>query len=231
MTADTTILTVPTTAGPTSNVASGQLPNPIQTFTVGTTGVPVPAKPAPKLVFLDTETTSLRPDRRAWEIAAIVRHPGAGKDIEYTWSVTTGYLDLGNADPASLRIGRFYDRHPQFADDGDPRVLRAEPEIADELEALTRGAIIVGAIPNFDTHVLDCMFRRNSLCPAWDHHLVDVESLAAGALRMAPPWKLDTFLAAYGITDDPADRHTALGDARRVRDLYDAVMASKQVAE
>ena len=29
-----------------------------------------------KLCFLDTETTSLRPDRRAWEVAVITRVAG-----------------------------------------------------------------------------------------------------------------------------------------------------------
>lgn len=66
------------------------------------------------LVFVDTETTSLRPDRRAWDIALIVRRPGE-PDREYQWFVDDLALDLGNADPFALKIGRFYERHPAAA--------------------------------------------------------------------------------------------------------------------
>jgi hypothetical protein len=66
--------------------------------------------------------------------------------------------------------------------------------------------------------------RANGICPSWHYHLVDVETLAAGALRMAPPWDFDKLLGEVGLTYDEADRHTALGDARMVRDLYDAVL-------
>ena len=66
--------------------------------------------------------------------------------------------------------------------------------------------------------------RANGICPSWRYHLVDVETLAAGALRRPPPWRFDDLLADYGLVYDEADRHTALGDARMVRDLYDAVL-------
>ncbi|MBO0875367.1 MAG: hypothetical protein J2P19_18450 [Pseudonocardia sp.] len=49
------------------------------------------------LCFLDTETTSLRPDRRAWEIAVIRRDNG--HQDQRVWYVAAADLDLGNADP------------------------------------------------------------------------------------------------------------------------------------
>ncbi len=55
------------------------------------------------IVFLDTETTSLRPDREAWEVA-IIRRDGEGF-TEFECFV--GDLDLLNADPKSLLVGRF----------------------------------------------------------------------------------------------------------------------------
>jgi DNA polymerase III epsilon subunit-like protein len=99
-----------------------------------------------------------------------------------------------------------------------------EAEVAVEIERETRGAVLIGAVPSFDEETLAGMLYRHGLCPTWHYHLVDVETLAAGALRMPPRWDFDSVLAAYGLTYDEADRHTALGDARMVRDLYDAVM-------
>jgi DNA polymerase III epsilon subunit-like protein len=176
-----------------------------------------------KIVFLDTETTSLRHDRRAWEIGLIVRWGNGDVDEEHSWLVSAADLDLGNADPTSLKIGRFYQRHPDKSDAsgrtfGEMRALL-------DVEELTHDATIVGAVVNFDTEVLTTRMRANGMCPSWDHHIVDVETLAAGALHKPPPWKLDELLELYGITYDEADRHTALGDARLVRDLYDKVMA------
>lgn len=182
----------------------------------------------PNLVFLDTETTSLRPDRRAWEVALIVRKASA--DDEYAWFLDAEALDLGNADPHSLRIGRFHERHP-VAVTGQrfPRDTEPEDFVLRQVELLTRDAVLVGAVPNFDAEVLAARMRACGICPSWHYHLVDVETLAAGRLRRPPRWDFDALLAAYGLVYDETDRHTALGDARMVRDLYDAVMAATPV--
>lgn len=190
-----------------------------------------------RLAFLDTETTSLRHDRRIWEIGLIIRDDDdqPGEEQEYRWFVDIDDLDLGNADLMSLAKGKFYERHPQAIDGPPPHI---DPD--DEEEYLTpcpedmvmrdlertflRGATIVGAIPNFDTEGLAARMRAHGICPSWDHHLVDVESFAAGARRKRPPWRLDELLDLYGIKVAEADRHTALGDARAARDLYDAAL-------
>lgn len=185
------------------------------------------------IVFLDTETTSLRPDRRAWDIGLIVRTPDDG-DVEHTWFVDVDDLDLGNADVTSLKIGGFYERHPDAATieadaTGWGSACYREAFALEQVERLTRGAIIVGAVPNFDTEVLGARMRANGICPSWHYHLVDVETLAAGALHQEPPWGFDSLLAAYGLKYNETDRHTAIGDARMVRDLYDAVLAPAAV--
>lgn len=180
------------------------------------------------LVFIDTETTSLRPDRRAWEIGLIRREPGK-EDVEHTWFVHPEDLDLGNADLMSLKIGKFFDRHPNYRLDQEPGGWDTpdEGDVLEAVEGLTRGAILVGAVPNFDAEVLGTRMRAIGIPPSWHYHLVDVETLAAGALKMPPPWSFDTVLAAYGLTYDEAERHTALGDARMARDLYDAVLSGE----
>lgn len=178
-----------------------------------------------KLVFIDMETTSLRPDRRAWEVALIVRDSD-GADAEHSWMVDSDDLDLGNADLGSLKIGHFYERHPEFT--GTHRGwshMEDEVSVLFRVEQLTRGAHLVGAVPNFDADVLGARMRAHGICPSWHYHLVDVETLAAGARRLPPPWGFDDLLALHGLKYDEADRHTALGDARMARDLYDAVLS------
>jgi hypothetical protein len=181
---------------------------------------------APGLVFADTETTSLRPNRRVWEIGAITRPAGGTRDDdeEHQIFVDVDDLDLGEADPKSLEIGGFYNRHPQMdGHRGHALMLSGEKDAMRVVERMTRGNLIVGAVPNFDTEALGARMRWTGVCPAWRYHLTDVENVAAGALGQPPPWNFDGILTSFGLTYDEADRHTALGDARMVRDLYDAV--------
>lgn len=186
-----------------------------------------------RLVFVDTETTSLRHDRRAWEIAAIIRDPGKA-DTEHVWMVDTQDLDLGNADPMSLRIGRFYERHPQMNGDDANDAWGStwlERFLLIEVERLTRGAHLIGAVPNFDADVLSARMRANGICPSWHYHLQDFETLIVGFLRgrgekVPPlPWKSDDLSRLIGVQPPVGDdRHTALGDARWARDVWDRVM-------
>lgn len=136
------------------------------------------------LAFIDTETTSLRADRRAWEVGLILRRPDK-PDEEHHWFVAAEDLDLGNADPFSLSIGRFYERHPQpraFWTEGLKECPRERAVLAD-VERLTRGAHLVGAVVSFDADVLGQRMRANGLCPSWHYHLIDVEALAVGWLN------------------------------------------------
>lgn len=192
-------------------------------------------------IFIDTETTSLRPDRRAWEVGLIVRD--GGTDQEFHWFVDIDDLDLANADPKSLEIGRFYERHPQM--DGPEDTYGAysddEANVLREVEALIRGNHLVGAVPNFDADVLDRRMRRRNILPSWHYHIVDVEALAVGYLHAtglpywgdpeAPvteavlnlPWHSKDLYRAIGVDPDRYEAHTALGDARLVRAVYDKI--------
>lgn len=212
-----------------------------------------------RTAFTDCETTSLRYDRRAWEIAVIIREPGKPDD-EHVWFVQADDLDLGNADLMSLKIGGFHERHPDcmgVVGGGIP--VLAERQAMLRLERLTRGAHLVGAVPNFDADVYANRMREHGICPSWHYHLQDVETLAVGWLNgrrsrqneivdgwplendgeQAPglvrwnspgpwdvplPWKSDELSRLCGVEPPGEDaRHTALGDTRWARDLYDAI--------
>lgn len=196
-----------------------------------------------RLVFTDTETTSLRPDRRAWEIGLIVRDPGQA-DVKHRWFVNAEDLDMGGADAMALKIGRFYSRHPDYSG-ASKSDLKPEADALYHVERLTRGAHLIGAVVSFDAEVLGTRMRAHGILPSWHYHLVDVEALAAGWLHRdaavkenrehsleeaswqrhlaSPPWNSDELTAALGVSIREEDRHTALGDARWAAAVYDAV--------
>lgn len=152
------------------------------------------------LVFVDTETTSLADDRRAWEVAIIRVEPDDVTRVGRGITLYVADVDLSRADAQALAIGRFYERHPRYADTPkDPRVpmrtpalaaarhersivVAPEREVARLVERWTRGAIVVGSNPGFDTRVLASMLRHHGLTPAWHYRPIDVAALAAGYL-------------------------------------------------
>lgn len=183
------------------------------------------------LCFIDTETTGVHPDRRVWEVA-IIRRDDSGQS---EWLAQVDDVDLSNADPFGLKVGGFYERHVDYGSNGrglaaSGVLLESERFVAREVERLTRGAHLVGAVPDFDARTLDPMLRRHGLIPAWHYHLVDVEAMAVGwlagrlGLPPTPPWKSDELSRACGV-EPPSDdeRHTALGDARWAMRWYDAM--------
>jgi DNA polymerase III epsilon subunit-like protein len=192
-----------------------------------------------KIVAIDTETTSLRPDRRAWEIGLVV--PDGDKRHHYRWLVDVADLDLGNADPFSLKIGGFHDRHPQMLLPHVSRRVTSEAVAMRRVEELTRGAHLLGAVPSFDADVLDRRMRAYGILPSWHYHLIDVEALAIGYLHGRAvvgehasglpveiltrlPWDSEELSRACGV-EPPAEheRHTALGDAYWAFRLYQTV--------
>jgi DNA polymerase III epsilon subunit-like protein len=209
-----------------------------------------------RLAILDTETTGLEPDRHEiYEVGLIVREPEK-PDQEHRWWLP---VELAKADPNALKVGRFFERHPDLYNlrlsrrwfpDRDTGVLvesgsalspqpTSIPEAARALMRLTAGAHLVGAVPSFDAAFLSRLLRANGCCPAWHYHLVDVEALAAGYLAgfdvassspvaegPKPPWSSSALSKAVGVDPDEHDRHTALGDARWARAIYDKVLGS-----
>lgn len=213
------------------------------------------------LCFVDTETTGVHPGRRAWEVAIIRREPDGTEQTLHAFVID---VDLTHADPFGLKVGRFYDRHPAYNDVADRALLDDpwggrrfaelpggarilyEQDTAVRVERMTRGAHLVGAVPNFDAEVFADMLRRHQLTPAWHYHLIDVEALAVGylagqhqaaricnadqelvPLAVQPPWNSDNLSASCGVRPAVGDeRHTALGDAQWAMRLYDAIVTT-----
>ena len=172
------------------------------------------------IVFCDTETTSLAPSRRPWEIALLVRDRSqVMEDVD--WVCQVWDVDLSDADPASLKFGKFYERHTRYSGTGE--YWLREKDAATNVEALTRNATIVGANPSFDTECLAAMLRRHGLIPAWHYRTFDVESLVAGRLGRQVGG-LAACAAALDIPFPESEQHTAEGDARMCMAIWDRIM-------
>ncbi len=179
-----------------------------------------------RLVFVDIETTSLDPDSgEIWEVGFVVRD-----GIEGDWEhVALLDVTLQRADPISLSIGRFHERHHQGnrGHKPDPETVYSPADFARVFSDISHGAHLVGNVVSFDEERLRRLLRRHGIVPSWNYHLVDVEAMIAGKLGIEPPWKSTRLAEALGVPVlGPDKAHMALEDARWSRDLYDAVLAS-----
>ncbi|BBC35220.1 hypothetical protein SGFS_065140 [Streptomyces graminofaciens] len=200
------------------------------------------------IAFVDCETTHLDAELGdAWEIAVILRalDDNQPTDTEYVWQIRP---NLATADPESLKIGRYLERFavpvPAEAawtgyEDG-PILPMTRAAVVGALMNVLGGAILVGSNPGFDDR-----FLRKLLSPGssqWHYRPVDIATLAAGRkLGMAEmvrrmggkplpsdevrfPFSSRDLSRWTGVEPPGGDvAHTALGDARWARDVFDAV--------
>lgn len=181
------------------------------------------------VVFLDTETTGRDRLRRAWEIAMIRRDDLGEREV--TIFVDIADLALYQADPKALAIGRFDDRHPQRRGKlGRDQHLMTGADAAGVVQEWTAGARVFGVVPSFDTGCLDSLMERHGRSPKWHFQPWDIAVLATGYLigRQQPVERsAEETSRACGVNVPSSDeRHTALGDARWVRRLYDRIFAA-----
>lgn len=182
-----------------------------------------------KRLFLDLETTGLDPrTHHLWEFAAILRDEYGCADEEFVWQIRPS---LDTADPVALEKCRFEERF--LVPDGrdavrvmsDGGLWKLEPhEALHDIQDLLRDAHIIGANPTFDDGFLKALMHAQGRRIGWQYRLVCVENLVAGALKLPGPLSLRKSAEAMGVKVDDDARHTALGDARLARDVYDAVM-------
>ena len=177
------------------------------------------------ICFVDTETTGLDPFiHDAWEIAVIRREDGI--DTEVVFRVEP---NLEHATPKALEINRYHERTsaPDWTWDNREEVARA-------LYALLNGAVMVGSNAPFDAEMIAHLLGGYYAEPKpWHYRTICVATLAAGLMWAWEPELMakDTkpinsrwLSRQIGIEPPEGDvAHTALGDARWARDMYDAI--------
>jgi DNA polymerase III alpha subunit (gram-positive type) len=177
--------------------------------------VRVPDPAAPRLVFVDTEATGL--DHRIHqltEVAWILREPDG---TETTRRFVPEHT-LEGAEDKALEITRY---HELLAD--EPRT--PDEEWVDVLLADAAGAVLVGVVPDFDARHLLQACQRVGRAPTWDHHLLDVGTLAMPLLADAPevPRGVASLCVSLGVDHEPARAHGALYDAQQTMRCFDRV--------
>jgi DNA polymerase III epsilon subunit-like protein len=188
------------------------------------------------LVFLDTETTHLHDDRRAWEIAAVIRRaaPYAQPHVFHRF-VAAADLDLPRASPDALKVGGYWDRHPQpYPPSTDqmfgatpPNVFSERTVLRELADAIPGAATIVGANPQFDASTLARRMAVYGIMKPWHFRLYDVETACAAIMGWPVPRSLRDSAAALGLSHAAGQAHTARGDADLVMRVYDAIMAAQ----
>jgi DNA polymerase III epsilon subunit-like protein len=168
-----------------------------------------------RFVFIDTEATGLDHRRHELtEVAWIVRFED-GREEERRY-FPTHTIDGADADALELT---------HYA----TRIAPQDKTPASEWLTLfledARGAVLVGAVPDFDARHLERMCRKVGREPTWDHHLLDVETLALPLISPGPeaPRSLAKTCEALGIEHDRDQAHGALYDARQAMLVFDRV--------
>jgi hypothetical protein len=166
------------------------------------------------LCFIDTETTGLDPRihqpyevciwREDWEQPNMF---GLPHTLEY-------------ADQQALKIGGYFERGRMY-EQGDYTTVHA---ITKHLQGVT----LVGSNPAFDA----AMLTRVIGAPVWHHRLVNI---AEGGMWVfgwdRPKGLADVAAECLGLGFEiPEPDHTAEGDVRTTRAVYEALRAIQKVA-
>lgn len=195
------------------------------------------------LAFPDTETPHLNPRGRVpWEIAIIRRRPD-GTETEHVWQIRP---DLTTANPESLRIGRYDERfivpagaEASGAHPDHPIIPMTQQQVATTIANLLDGAVIAGSNAQFDANWMGELLHLHGIEPRWHYRPVCVATRAEGyLLAIDPDWVAEQSkkgpISSYALSrrigvEPPAKdvAHTALGDARWHKAMYDAVTRGK----
>ena len=154
------------------------------------------------LIFLDTETTGLDPDRHdVWEIAYAI---GEGPIINFQRPLFHGAIQRASAE--ALEINRFHERYVQ------PDIDSYFEEF-DRLQAALRGRHLVGSNPAFDA-----AFLRPLVGPVWHHRMVDLATYAMPAARSVTPLGMAAVAELFDVEQTAA--HTAADDVHVLRECF-----------
>ena len=162
------------------------------------------------LCFIDTETTGLDPRiHQPYEVCWWRDDEESPRTVDLPHS-------LLYADQQALNIGGYYDRHKRPFEDSDERH-------ATGLMKALRSVTLVGSNPAFDA----AMLTRVIGTPVWHHRMIDVSNVAMVVYGDDRPIGLAAIAERLRAADwdIPEPDHTAEGDVRTTRAVYEALRA------
>lgn len=169
------------------------------------------------IVFTDIETTGLDPQRHTITEIAMIK--GAQ---EKCWAIDLWPEELAAADSMAMKINGHY-KLARY--DASNRVTCADRyKFAKELAHWTEGCILAGNNVKFDQQFLEAWLRNEGQCPAWDYHVLDVPTFAAGVWGLTDlPFKSSKVSVIFDVEEPKgADAHTAMADAMWSKRLWEA---------
>lgn len=205
------------------------------------------------ILFTDTETTGLDPrTHHAWEIAVIRREPD-GHETEHLWQIRPDLADADPIGMEKNRFHQRFAvpdgwDAASFTPDGKLLLKLTLPELLFDVQEVLNGdsGVMIGSNATFDDTFIKKLLWANGRTANWHYRPICVATFAAGYLygqaermtardcdakwyskvreRLSWPWKSYQASETAGVprpSDDAA--HTALGDARWARDLWDHI--------
>lgn len=161
------------------------------------------------LCFIDTETTGLDP--RIHQPYEVCWWRDDEKEPETAWLPHS----LTHADQQALKIGRYFDRG--FRPETDRNDYWAQ-----RLSRSLNGVTLVGSNPAFDA----AMLTRFIGAPVWHHRMIDISNVAMVVFDRSRPMglaEIQEWLANSAGYEIPEPDHTAEGDVRTTRAVYEAL--------
>ena len=165
------------------------------------------------LCYIDTETTGLDPRiHQPYEVALWREDKPEPARFDLPHS-------LEHADQQALRIGGYFDRHMAPFADGNGFERRM-------LIRALQGVTLVGSNPAFDA----AMLTRVIGAPVWHHRMIDVAAAGMWVFDWDRPKGLADVATACRERgyDIPEPDHTAEGDVRATRAVYEALRAIRK---
>ena len=164
------------------------------------------------LAYVDVETTGLDPRiHQPYEVS----YWRDDEDEPQTWFLTH---TLEHADQQALAIGRYWERSAYNATPDGHYATASQRWMMLALQGVT----LVGSNPAFDA----AMLTRFIGTPVWHHRMIDVSNVAMVVFDTDRPLGLAECAArchdaGYNVVPEPD--HTAEGDVRTTRAVYEAL--------
>lgn len=157
-----------------------------------------------EIVFLDIETSSLKPDANILEIGGLIVDKNL--DIKENFDFLIKPRDLSKADPKSLEIINYSETKWQNAYELD--------EVLKNLYSKFKNKILAGWISHFDWARLERAFFDLGLDDPFDYRKIDVFSLAVARYGLTNLGEKETLtkICRY-LKIDRGDSHNAYADA------------------